>query len=267
LGIAALSSQDVLCVNAATYFTSAACLLPVRMGHVRARHVAREPAARALAEGVRFALVGQPIILFLTGTACLYTFGSGALTTLFPVFGRKLLDLGPVEVGYLWSAFGLGLLFTSIWLIRVTAWSLSRRVRLVATSSAVSGAALCAFVWTQDGLTAGALMALVGIGVGTLTPIAWGVVQEISPTDMVGRVLALYATGAMSTAMAGMTFFGWITQELGERSSVIGIGLTLFATAAAAGAVSRWVQTHQPVPIAGAPLAVGEVVDPAAGAS
>jgi len=118
----------------------------------------------------------------------------------------------------------------------------------------MSGVALCAFVWAKDGIAAGALMTVVGIGFGTLTPIAWGVVQEISPTDMIGRVLALYSTGAMATAMAGMWFFGWITQEWGERSSVIGIGLTLFATAAAALAVSRWVKTHHPVAIAGAPV-------------
>jgi DHA3 family macrolide efflux protein-like MFS transporter len=253
-GIAMLSSQEVLCVNAALYLLSAACLIPMRITRAKSRQVAREPAVRALAEGIRFAFVGQPIILLLTGTASLYTFGSGALTTLFPVFGRKLLDLGPVEVGYLWSAFGLGLLLTSIWLVGVTGWSLSKRVRLIAASSAMSGVALCAFVWAQDGLAAGALMAVVGIGFGTLTPIAWGVVQEISPTDMIGRVLALYSTGAMATAMAGMTFFGWVTQEWGERSSVMGIGLTLFATAAAALAVSRWVKTHQPVAIPGAPV-------------
>jgi DHA3 family macrolide efflux protein-like MFS transporter len=65
---------------------------------------------------------------------------------------------------------------------------------------------------------------------------------------MVGRVLSLYTTGAMVAAIAGITTFGWITQEFGERTSVIGIGLMLFATALTAVALSRWVDVHQIVP-------------------
>ena len=248
LGIAAVGPQTVLCMNAVTYLSSAACLLPVHLAHVARPHTDGSPTAAAmrdLAAGIRFALVEQRLVLLLTATASLYTFGTGAFTTLFPVFGRKMLDLGPVEVGYLWSAFGLGLLLTSLGLIRVTEWSLSQRVRLIAASSATSGAALCGLVWTYTRPVASMLMVLVGIGAGALTPIAWGVLQEIAPTHMVGRVLALYSTGAMTSAIAGMAFFGWVTQEWGERPGVIGIGLTLFATAAAAAAFSRWVQTHQ----------------------
>lgn len=252
LGIAALGSQEVLCVNAATYLLSAACLMPIHLAHIPASPTDPEPTGapiRDLLAGIRFVWGGQPLILLLTATASLYTFGTGALTTLFPVFGKKMLDLGPVEVGYLWSAFGIGLLVTSIGLIRVTEWSLPKRVRLIAASSSVSGAALCGLVWVFNRPAAGLLMVLVGIGAGTLTPIAWGVLQEIAPSHMIGRVLALYTTGAMTTAMAGMTFFGWVTQKFGERPSVIGIGLILFATATAAAAFSRWVQSHQPIPV------------------
>ena len=65
---------------------------------------------RDLVEGFRFALIKQQRILLLILAASLYTFGTAAFSTLLPVFARKLLDLGPAEVGYLWSAFGAGLL-------------------------------------------------------------------------------------------------------------------------------------------------------------
>ncbi|MDE3242478.1 MAG: MFS transporter [Nitrospirota bacterium] len=258
LGIAALSSQDVLCVNAVTYLFSAACLLPVRLAPVvppRADGAPTTTAIRDLLAGLRFALIEQRIVLLLTATAAFYTFGTSAFTTLFPVFGRKMLDLGPVEVGYLWSAFGIGLLLTSLGLVWVTEWSLSQRVRLIAVSSAISGAALWGLVWASDHLVAGLLMAVAGSGVGALTPIAWGVLQEIAPPQMVGRVLALYTTGAMTAAIAGMTFFGWTTQEFGERPSVIGIGAILFITAIAAIAFGRWVQAHRPSSALGDPAA------------
>lgn len=63
--------------------------------------------ARDLAEGIRFVFKDQRMILHLMLMAALYTFGASAFATLFPVFGRKMLDLGPVEVGYLWSALAI----------------------------------------------------------------------------------------------------------------------------------------------------------------
>lgn len=234
IGVALSSSQEVLCINAVTYLLSAACLLPVRLPHSSTVPVERSsvvPLLRDLMEGVQFLLRRQPTLLWLIATAALYTFGTSALTTLFPVFGRKLLNLGPVEVGYLWSALGGGLLAMSVLLVWWTEWSLPRRIALIAWTSAVSGMAICGLVWIRNPLTAAALMAVVGCGMGALTPIAWGVVQELSPREIVGRVLALYGAAAMLAAIAGISAFGWISERFGESTSVNGIGLALLGTA------------------------------------
>ncbi len=152
VGIAFLSSKEVLCLNAATYVISAACFLPIRMGQPAA-HVARSSvvlsAARDIAEGLRYVVTGQPFFMFLTAIAAMYTFGTAAFTTLFPVFGRTLLDLGPIEVGYLWSMLGLGLLAVSLALTTISSWTVRRRIGIVAISSAVSGAALFGLVWVR----------------------------------------------------------------------------------------------------------------------
>ena len=245
LGIAMASSQDVLCVNAITYLASAACLFPIRLPLVAPSSADRNAISttiRDLIEVLRYALITQRTIVFLIVTASLYTFATGAFTTLFPVFGRKLLDLGPVEVGYLWSWLGIGLLVVSLALIWLTEWDLGRRVRAIAISSAVAGAAVCALVWAHNLLLATVLVAIIGIGIGTLTPIAWGILQEVSPAGMVGRVMAIYTAIATATSMAGMTFFGWISQELSERSGVIGIGIVLFIMAIFTAWFSRWVR-------------------------
>lgn len=251
IGIAALSSQEVLCVNAATYLISAICLLPIGLVHeqlTRRNGNSLVSTARDLLESIRFVFVEQRMILFLMLMAALYTFGASAFATLLPVFGRKMLDLGPVEVGYLWSALGVGLFVMSIGLVRLTRWELSKRIQTIATSCAVAGAALCGLAWVSDRLLAVILMGIIGGGKGALTPIAWGIMQEITPGHMIGRVLSLYTAGAMAAAIAGMTAFGWITQEYGERTSVIGIGLMLLATALTAVALSRWVHVHQTIP-------------------
>ena len=247
LGIAASGSQEVLCFNALTYLASAACLLPIRLPRVTPSQYAGNALSttiRDLAEVIRYALVTQRTILFLILMASLYTFATGAFTTLFPVFGKTMLDLGPVEVGYLWSWLGIGLFVVSVLLVWLTEWDLSRRVQTIAVSSAIAGAAVCGLAWSQNLLVATVLVGIIGMGIGTLTPIAWGILQEVSPATMVGRTMAIYTAIATATSMAGMAVFGWITQELNERAGVIGIGLVLFVLALFAVWFSRKVGRH-----------------------
>lgn len=247
VGIATMSSQEVLCVNAVSYVVSAICFLFIRFPWSESQLTEGNSLSNTLSDvmdGFRFVLVRQRMILMLIGAASMYTFATSAFSTLFPVFGKKLLDLGPIEVGYLWSAFGVGLLLVSLGLVSVSGWTLQRRIQAMAASSLVSGLAMLGLVWTTNRMVAALLMIIIGMGAGTLTPIAWGVIQEISPTILLGRVLAIYNLGAMASAIAGMTLFGWTTQEFGERPSVIGIGIGLFLTAVVAARVVRWMRSN-----------------------
>ncbi|MGB4068012.1 MAG: MFS transporter [Nitrospira sp.] len=242
LGIAAYGSQEVLCINAATYLISAACLALVRFAKPATHSplLASKPSMlQDMVEGIRYGLMTQPGLLLLTGTAALYTFGTSAWTALLPVFARKLLGLGPVEVGYLWSALGVGLLVTSIGLLWVTDWTVKDRMRLIMGASVLSGAALCAFTWTVDPYLAGLFMGLIGCGMGAFTPIAWGIIQEIVPSHMIGRVLGLYGTGAMTAAIGGISAFGWITEQQGPETSILGIALIFMLTGLVATRMSR----------------------------
>jgi MFS family permease len=176
--------------------------------------------------------------MLLVVTAGCYAFGASALTTLFPVFARKLLGLGPVEVGYLWSALGVGLLCMSMVLLRFTEWDLSDRTRIIAGASVASALAIGVFVLTKDLFLVGLLMIVIGGGMGAFTPIAWGIVQELTPVNLVGRVMSLYTTGAMAAAISGISMFGWVTERLGESMGVVGIGSTFLLTALLGGWLS-----------------------------
>lgn len=242
LGIAAYGSQEVLCINAATYLISAGCLALVRFQHVVVSSTStgtRSTLLEDLIEGFRYGVVTKPALLLLTGTAALYTFGTSALTALFPVFARKMLGLGPVEVGYLWSALGIGLLVTSIALLWVTDWTVKDRMRLIMAASVLSGLALSGLTLTLDPYVAGVFMGLIGCGMGVFTPIAWGIIQELAPSHMIGRVLGLYGTGAMTAAIGGISAFGWITEQQGPETGILGIGLVLMITALVATRMSR----------------------------
>lgn len=246
IGIAFSGSQEVLCLNAVTYLASAACLLPIRLRGAEPAHLdsgGMKQLGHHLVEGMRYALFAHRNLLILIVLASVYTFGTGAFTTLLPVFGRNMLGLGPVEVGYLWSWLGVGLFLTSLGLIRLSAWTLRRRVGAITASSVLGGLAVCALTGIQDLRIAALLVACIGIGFGTWTPIAWGIIQEVAPPGMVGRVMAVYTAVATATSMAGMSFFGWVAESFGSSASVIGIGLVLFVLASGSGWFSRRIRS------------------------
>src|SRR5687768_2514580 len=246
LGIAFSGSQDVLCANALIYFASAVCLIPIRLPWSRMPHPHVDAATATfqdLVEGIRYSLFSQRTILILIVLASVYTFAAGAYTTLFPVFGKKMLALGPVEVGYLWSWLGIGLFVVSLALVPLSRWETRKRVQVIAISCVIGGAALCGLVWTQNLVIATVLVTIVGMGFGTWTPIAWGMIQEVVPVQMVGRVMAIYTAVATATSLAGISFFGWLTEQANEYASVLGIGFVLFALGLASALFSRRIHT------------------------
>ena len=249
IGIALFGSQEVLCLNGATYFVAALCLGMVRLRAVQPSAVepetTRGSAWQDFKEGLAFVATKQRVILLLILTAGCYGFGASALSTLFPVFARKLLGLGPVEVGYLWSSLGIGLLFMSIVLLWCTERTLADRVNIIFWASAMSGVAIVALVWMKDLYVVSFLMIMIGGGMGAFTPIAWGVVQELTPRTMVGRVLGLYGTGAMTAAISGISIFGQVTERFGESTGIAGIGATFLLTAFFGGWLSRSIRNRE----------------------
>jgi MFS family permease len=247
VGIALFGSQEVLCLNAVTYFVAALCLGLVRLGTLQPSEGPQRTGGSAfqdLIEGITFIAIKQRVIVLLVITAGCYGFGASALTTLFPVFARKLLGLGPVEVGYLWSALGVGLLLMSMALLRFTEWNLSDRTRIIAAASVASALAIGVLVWTNNLFLVGLLMIVIGGGMGAFTPIAWGIVQELTPGNLVGRVMSLYTTGAMAAAISGISMFGWVTERFGESIGVAGIGATFLLTASLGGWLSRSIRNR-----------------------
>lgn len=249
VGIALFGSQEVLCLNGATYFVAALCLGMVRLRAAQPSAVEPETtggsAWQDFKEGLAFVATKQRVILLLILTAGCYGFGASALSTLFPVFARKLLGLGPVEVGYLWSSLGIGLLVMSVVLLWCTERTLADRVNIIFWASAVSGLAIVALVWMKDIYVVSVLMIMIGGGMGAFTPIAWGVVQELTPRMMVGRVLGLYGTGAMTAAISGISVFGQITERFGESTGIAGIGAIFLLTAFFGSWLSRSIRNRE----------------------
>jgi MFS family permease len=213
---------------------------------VKPAHVQTGPVratVQDLIDGLRYSLFTQRTIVILIILASMYTFAAGAYTTLFPVFGKKMLALGPVEVGYLWSWLGIGLFVVSLALVPLSQWETRRRVQVIAVSCVIGAVALCSLVLTQSLVVATVLVTIIGMGFGTWTPIAWGMIQEFVPADMVGRVMSIYTAIATATSLAGISFFGWLTEQVNEHTSLLGIGCVLFMLGLAAAWFSLRIQS------------------------
>jgi len=189
--------------------------------------------------GFRFVFVQQRTVFVLMMTATLYSLGASAFVFLLPVFAKQSLRVGPVELGGLWSALGVGMLLASAWLALVKQDDLRNRLRMISGSMAVGGVAVCSLSFLETPLLATALVIVIGGSTALFTPVVWALLQELTPGPILGRVFTTFSTGGMASAMAGMAGFAWAADAVGPAASLIGIGLILLGTAMVAALFSR----------------------------
>jgi MFS transporter, DHA3 family, macrolide efflux protein len=232
VGIALIGSQNVLYVDAVTFFVSALCLIGIRMRPLdsNALEKGRGTWSQELLAGIRFVYLEQTVLALMVAAA-LYSLAASAFAFMLPVFAEQNLSAGALEVGALWSALGAGMLATSTWLASLTQGDLHGRFTLIFRSMAVGGLAMCGLSMLTAPLIAGALILIIGGSTALFMPIVWGVLQEVTPAPLLGRVFTTFSTGSMASAMAGMAGFGWAADTMGPHVSLLGIGLVLLCTA------------------------------------
>jgi DHA3 family macrolide efflux protein-like MFS transporter len=242
VGIAMIGAQNVLYFDAATFLVSALCLMPIHLYEnvqTRLSSVDKPTILQDLVVGFRFVFLQHRTVLLLMLTATLFSFGASAFIFLLPVFATQHLDASPVELGWLWSSLGIGMLAASVWLAWIKQGDLQNRLRLISAALAVGAVAVCTLGMLQAPIMAAALIIVFGGSTAVFTPIVWAMLQELTPEHLLGRVFTTFSTGAMAAAMAGMAGFGWATDVIGPSASLIGIGVLLLSTAAVAAAFSR----------------------------
>jgi MFS family permease len=234
VGIALIGAQNVLYVDAGTFLVSALCLLPIRfMISSPASHEGRRGTfGQDLMVGIRFVFLQHKTVLMLMVTATMYTLGVSAFGFLLPVVATQLLSVGSVGLGWLWSALGLGMLLTSVWLASMNHGDIRSRLKLVACSLGVGGLAVFVLSFLTSPVPAAVLVAMIGGSTALFTPVVWTLLQEMTPVHLLGRVFTTFTTGSMASAMAGMAGFGWAADAIGADASLLGIAAVLLLTAA-----------------------------------
>lgn len=244
LGIAVIGEQRVLYINAAAYVASALCLLPVRLQCADAQpyYVASRPVVSDLLTGFRFVFLQERTILFLMITVALFNLTWSGFLFLLPVMAQHVLGVGPLELGWLWSFLGVGMLATSTWLACMGQADLRYKLRLIAGSMGIGGLAVWSLRLFSNAFLAAPLIIIIGGCIAMVTPMVWALLQEMTPNEMLARVFTTFSAGGMSAAMAGMLGFGWTVDRLGSGAALLGIGLILLLSALAATRFSRILQ-------------------------
>lgn len=241
LGIALVGAQNVLYIDSATFLISALCLMPIRIREQVSggTHQPSGTVIQDLLVGFRFVFVQHQTVFFLMVTAALYNLGASAFVFLLPVVAKELLQIGPVKLGWLWSALGVGMLVASVWLTRMEQGNFQNRLRVIARAMTVGGLAVCSLSLLETTLFVAVLVVVIGGSTALFNPVVWAILQETTPTYLLGRVFTTFSTSAMASAMAGMAGFGWAADAIGPIASLIGIGLILLGTATVAALFSR----------------------------
>ena len=131
------------------------------------------------------------------------------------------------------------MLLASLGLASITQASFTQRLYLISGALAVGGLAVGALQFLESAWTAGAVIAIIGSSTAMFTPLVWTMLQELTPTPLLGRVFTSFATGGMAASMAGMAGFGWATDVMGPFVSLTGISVILLMTAVAAAIFSQ----------------------------
>lgn len=246
--IALINAENVLFVNSATFLISALCLLPIRFTVPHLRAAGNSSSMwEELKVGFRFVFGQQSMVFTLVIISSLYNLGVSAFVFILPVYAKEFLQVGPVQLGWLWSALGVGMLAASTWLAWKKHSDMQGRLRIVVSGMTIGGLAVCSLSLLETPLIAAGVVIIVGGSTAVLNPIVWALLQEVTPEHLIGRVLTTFSVGSMASAMAGMTGFGWMADAIGPAASLVGLGLVLLLTAAVA---APCIRRSYPSPVA-----------------
>ncbi len=198
-------------------------LVPFRathiISHVKAHHQAS--IRQEFGELLSFAR-HNTTILTLLGLGCGLILFSASATVLNPVFASDILGVGPIGLGLLGSATGVGSLVGS--LISASLSHSKRKTLLLLGSGVLRGVALVLFAGSTLFIFSLIYMALAGIANSIHTVARSALFQLCSPSEMRGRVTGLYEV-THELRPVGTLLIGILAQNAGAPFAVGVFGL------------------------------------------
>jgi MFS family permease len=221
-------AAPALALNAASFVVTALCVLRLRIAPTGASPAAADFWAQ-LRSGV--AIVRRtPVLLVATVSATVYSLGyEGVTLVAVPALAKFWLGGGDSDVGLLYGALGVGALIGT--LVVVATIRIPRPGLVASLALTGMGCGLAAVAAAPSLGVAALLTFLTGVIRPACTVHYVAIMQTYAPPEARGRVMALFALGAMGLAPLSVGAGGLVADSLGAG----GVFLLGGAVIAAAG--------------------------------
>jgi MFS family permease len=227
LTVAAVGEGWCFFLNGVSYLAVIAGLLLIRL-HRRAVAPKRASVLEQLKEAAKYIRKTEPIRLLLIMLAVSALMGM-PYQVLMPIFAHDVLHAGPVGLGWLMSAAGVGALCAALTL--ATKHQVAGLERWVARASFGFGLGLIAFSGSHWlGLS---LLFTLGVGFAMMIQMASTntLIQTMVPDDLRGRVMAAYTMMLMGMTPFGALLGGTLAHHLGAPATLaLGGGVIMVAS-------------------------------------
>ena len=240
--IAWLGVAPLFLLNAISFIAVIIGLALIDMNHLYA--LARRPnvsldtvkqsTLQSLREGLAYVIRTPSVLLIITVVGVISLFGIN-FNVILPLFATDVLHAGPEGFGFISAAFGLGSLFSALWL----AWGNNKpSIRQLLIGTLAFCVLEILFAISHMYVLSLVLIAAVGFSQIAFSATANTTLQTVSPDHLRGRVMSVYMLVFAGTVPLGNLFTGGIAHLFSAPISLL-LGGCLSLIAAIVGWILR----------------------------
>src|SRR6266851_2397102 len=181
---------------------------------------------QSLREGLAYVVRTPSVLLIIAVIGVISLFGIN-FNVVLPLFATAVLNSGPQGFGFISSAFGLGSLFSALWL----AWGNNRpSIKRLLIGSFAFCVLEILFAVSHLYVLSLVLIAAVGFAQIAFTATANTTLQTVAPDYLRGRVMSVYMLVFAGTIPLGNLFTGGIAHLFGAPIALLaGAAISLLA--------------------------------------
>jgi MFS family permease len=233
--IAWLGVAPLFLLNAISFIAVIIGLAMINQKHLFALPIkqndGKKPGAiKSLQEGLSYVWHVPSVLLVIAVIGVVSLFGIN-FNVMLPLFATEVLHSGPQGFGFISSAFGLGSLFSALWI----AWGNHRpSIRYMLIAALAFCLLEIGFALSQNFALSFVLIASVGFSQIAFSATANTTLQTVAPDHLRGRVMSVYMMVFAGSVPLGNIFAGGLALFWGAPISLlIGAGLSLIAAVVA----------------------------------
>jgi MFS family permease len=240
--IAFLGTAPLFLLNAISFIPVIIGLALIRMGelHAQAKHTqtsvetSKQSTFQSLREGLTYVVHTPSVLLIIAVIGVISLFGIN-FNVILPLFATDVLNSGAIGFGFLSAAFGLGSLFSALWL----AWG-NRKPSV--HYLLIAALAFCIleilFALSHLFVLSLILIAFVGFALIAFSANSNTALQTVTPDHLRGRVMSVYMVVFAGSVPLGNLFTGGLAHFYGASIALL-VGASLSLIAAIAGWILR----------------------------